>query len=88
MFHPVTNRTRHSSGVLSSYRIEPRNLPYLSLVPDTALPTLDILAELEESLGKPVLTANQVTLWQAFHLAGAPPPPTLGCLSRLELSRA
>lgn len=58
------------------------------VVPDTALPTLDILAELEESLRKPVLTANQVTLWQAFRLAGAPPPPSLGCLSRLELSRA
>jgi maleate cis-trans isomerase len=58
------------------------------VVPDTALPTLDILAELEESLSKPVLTANQVTLWQAFRLAGAPPPSTLGCLSRLELSRA
>jgi maleate cis-trans isomerase len=58
------------------------------VVPDTALPTLDILAELEESLGKPALTANQVTLWQAFRLAGALPPPTLGCLSRLELNRA
>ena len=30
------------------------------------------------------VTANQVTLWQAFRLAGAPAPPTLGCLSRAQ----
>jgi maleate cis-trans isomerase len=58
------------------------------VVPDTALPTLDILAELEESLDKPVLTANQVTLWQGFRLAGTAPPPALGCLSRLGLRPA
>jgi len=53
------------------------------VVPDTALPTLDILAELEQALGKPVLPANQVTLWESFRLAGAQPPASLGCLSRL-----
>jgi len=52
------------------------------VVPDTALPTLDILPELEQALGKPVLTANQVTLWNAFRLAKQQ-PPALGCLSRL-----
>ncbi len=54
------------------------------VVPDTALPTMGILAELERKLDKPVLTANQVTLWKAFRLAGAQPPASLGCLSRLE----
>ncbi|MFZ3395395.1 maleate cis-trans isomerase [Rhodococcus sp. 7Tela_A2] len=40
------------------------------LVPDTAMHTLRILRELEKHVGKPVLTANQVTLWQGLRLAG------------------
>jgi maleate cis-trans isomerase len=38
------------------------------LVPDTALPTLDVIESLEASAGRPVLTANQVTLWAALGL--------------------
>jgi maleate isomerase len=41
------------------------------LVPDTAMPTLDLIAPLERRLGRPVLTANQVTLWQGLKLGGA-----------------
>lgn len=41
------------------------------LLPDTALPTLAFIEELERTLGKPVLTANQVTLWDGLRLAGA-----------------
>jgi maleate cis-trans isomerase len=41
------------------------------LVPDTALPSLNLIHPLEEALGKPVLTANQVTLWEGLRLAGA-----------------
>lgn len=40
------------------------------LVPDTALHTAEWIDELEERLGKPVLTANQVTMWHALALAG------------------
>jgi maleate cis-trans isomerase len=40
------------------------------LVPDTAVRSLDIITPLEERLGKPVLTANQVTAWRAIRLAG------------------
>lgn len=40
------------------------------LLPDTAMHTARLISRLEESLGKPVLTANQVTLWQAMRLAG------------------
>ncbi|WP_406056883.1 Asp/Glu racemase [Kribbella sp. NBC_00889] len=36
----------------------------------TNLPTYDIIAGLEATLGKPVLTANQVTMWSALDLAG------------------
>lgn len=41
------------------------------LVPDTAMHTIDYLPDLEDALGKPVLTANQVTVWDALRLGGA-----------------
>ena len=41
------------------------------LFPDTALHTAAFLSELEDAVGKPVLTANQVTMWEALRLAGA-----------------
>ncbi|WP_207837360.1 maleate cis-trans isomerase family protein [Williamsia soli] len=40
------------------------------LIPDTALHTVAWLPELEEAVGKPVLTANQVTAWYGLKLAG------------------
>lgn len=40
------------------------------LLPDTALHTMAWLDELEQRLGKPVLTANQVSIWQGLRLAG------------------
>jgi maleate cis-trans isomerase len=39
------------------------------LLPDTALHTAAFLPVLEKELGKPVLTANQVTVWEALRLA-------------------
>ncbi|RST12203.1 decarboxylase [Streptomyces sp. WAC05374] len=39
------------------------------LVPDTALHTVGCLPELEAAVGKPVLTANQVTVWEGLRLA-------------------
>ncbi|ARP70386.1 decarboxylase [Streptomyces pluripotens] len=39
------------------------------LLPDTALHTVAHLALLEKSLSKPVLTANQVTVWEGLRLA-------------------
>ena len=39
-------------------------------IPDTALHTVGFLSELEEHVGKTVLTANQVTMWEALRLAG------------------
>ncbi|MEV0906154.1 maleate cis-trans isomerase family protein [Streptomyces hokutonensis] len=38
------------------------------LLPDTALHTAGHLTDLEKELGKPVLTANQVTVWEALRL--------------------
>jgi maleate cis-trans isomerase len=43
------------------------------LLPDTALHSLGFIQPLEELLRKPVLTANQVTLWQGLRLAGETP---------------
>lgn len=46
----------------------------------TNLRTFDVLPEIEEGIGKPVLTANQVTMWAALRAAGLAehwlrPPP-------------
>ena len=34
--------------------------------------TVGLVARLEQRLGKPVLTANQVTVWEGLVLASAP----------------
>ncbi|WP_433193758.1 maleate cis-trans isomerase family protein [Nocardia sp. CA-107356] len=41
------------------------------LIPDTAMHTLAVLPELEARLGKIVLTANQVTIWEGLRLTGS-----------------
>lgn len=38
----------------------------------TNLPTYDIIAELENELNKPVITANQVTMWASLRTIGRP----------------
>jgi maleate cis-trans isomerase len=48
------------------------------LVPDTALHTARSLETLEEAVGKPVLTANQVSVWEALRLAGHDTPARAG----------
>ena len=40
------------------------------LIPDTAMHTMAQVAELERRLGKPVLTANAVTVWEGLRIAG------------------
>ena len=42
------------------------------LIPDTALPSLDVIERLEGACRLPVLTANQVTIWAALGLARKP----------------
>jgi maleate cis-trans isomerase len=42
------------------------------LIPDTALPSLELIDRLEAACGLPVLTANQVTIWAALGLARRP----------------
>jgi maleate isomerase len=41
----------------------------------TNLPSYDAIAPLEQVLGKPVLSANQVTMWAAVRACGITPPP-------------
>jgi maleate cis-trans isomerase len=55
------------------------------LVPDTAMHTLAIVDELEAAVGKPVLTANQVTVWKGLQLVG--PVPSLSGLGSLFSAR-
>jgi maleate cis-trans isomerase len=53
------------------------------VVPDTALHTVAWLDELEARVGKPVLTANQVSVWAGLRLAGdTRPRDGLGTLFR------
>ncbi|MGA8116234.1 MAG: maleate cis-trans isomerase [Actinocatenispora sp.] len=40
------------------------------LVPDTAMRTFALVEQMEQRLGKTVLTANQVTIWEGLRLAG------------------
>ena len=57
------------------------------LMPDTALHTVARLEDLEAAVGKTVLTANQVTMWEALRLAGALRPQTgLGTLFRVAVA--
>ncbi|NGN69876.1 decarboxylase [Streptomyces sp. A7024] len=52
------------------------------LLPDTALHSAEHITALEAELGKPVLTANQVTVWEGLRLLGEQvgPVPELGRL--------
>lgn len=43
------------------------------LIPDTAVDSLDLLAALEAELGRPVISANQASLWAGLALLGAEP---------------
>ena len=53
------------------------------LIPDTAMHSLQWIDELEAAVGLPVLTANQVTVWQGIRLLGdVPRCETLGSLFR------
>lgn len=59
------------------------------LLPDTALHTAAWLDQLEERLGKPVLTANQVSVWEGLRIAGHTEPHAgLGTLFRHGSRRA
>ncbi|WP_439382926.1 maleate cis-trans isomerase family protein [Amycolatopsis lexingtonensis] len=58
------------------------------LVPETALHTTPLLAELETRLGKPVLTATAVTVWDALDRLGEEPVQDgLGTLFRSAAGR-
>jgi maleate cis-trans isomerase len=59
------------------------------LVPDTAMHSLAWLPDLEEAAGMPVLTANQVTVFEGLRIAGSVPVlPDLGTLFARESAEA
>ena len=55
--HPTGRRGQHRARGVSTQAV---------LIPETALHTTELLGELERLLGKPVLTATQVTIWRAL----------------------
>ncbi|MDN0197037.1 aspartate/glutamate racemase family protein [Streptomyces sp. S.PNR 29] len=61
--------TWDESEVLALARAADRPDAEALLLPDTALHTAAHIPTLEKELGKPVLTANQVTVWEALRLA-------------------
>ena len=59
------------------------------VVPDTALHTVGQIADWEAELGRPVLTANQVSAWHGLRLAGwQGSTPGLGALFANEAGAA
>lgn len=57
-------------AVLDMVRAADRPDAQAVLVPDTAMHSLLWLDDLESAVGKPVLTANQVTVWEGLRIAG------------------
>lgn len=55
----------------------------------TNVPTYDVIEPLQQRLGIPVITANQVTMWSALRAADVPVPWDLGRAAppRIELPR-
>ena len=60
-----------AEAILRAARETDRRTAEALVVPDTALSTMSIVGELERVLGKTVLTANQVTIWEGLRLAGS-----------------
>jgi len=48
------------------------------LCPCTAWRSFEVVDEIERSVGKPVVTANQATIWKTFKLLGLPPKAARG----------
>lgn len=72
--------------VLDLVRGAPRDGAQALLVPDTAMHSLAWVDEMEAVAGMPVLTANQVTIWEGLRLVSSVPPlPGLGILFGMQL---
>jgi len=60
-----------AATILRAARETDRRTADALVIPDTALSTMGMVDELEQGLGKTVLTANQVTIWEGLRLAGS-----------------
>lgn len=75
-------------SVVAMVRATDRRNAEAVLVPDTAMHTLAGLHRLEDEAGMPVLTANQVTVWEGLRLLGRRTHlPGLGSLAAEQVSR-
>lgn len=62
--------TLDADGVTAMVRAADAPAAEAVVVPDTAMHTLALVDDLESAIGKPVLTANQVTVWEGVRIAG------------------
>jgi len=77
---PATDVLEFAAAVMDEAQADHADAQAL-LLPDTALHTIELLDALDARVGKPVLTANQVSIWQGLRLAGAGGPrPGMGRL--------
>ena len=65
---PVDPAAEGEAGLLALARAADRPDARAVLLPDTAPATVTHIPALERALGKPVLTASQVTVWEALRL--------------------
>ncbi|MEU6536593.1 decarboxylase [Streptomyces sp. NPDC047000] len=65
---PAGPAAEGEAGLLALARAADRPDAQAVLLPDTGLATVSHLPALERALGKPVLTASQVTVWEALRL--------------------
>lgn len=57
-------------GDVGRFRRQHPNHDYPLVIPDTAINTLDLVEALERVAGRPVITANQASLWSALGMLG------------------
>lgn len=84
--HGITVESMGDAGIVTAAevgRLTPEQVQALAvsndspnadalLIPDTAMHTVAQVDALERLLGKPVLTANAVTVWEGLRIAGQP----------------
>jgi len=69
--HPNTGSVASPAGIYEWVRSHVPSSAQAVFIGGNALRAIGVIAALEEDLRRPVLTANQVSLWQALRVAGA-----------------
>lgn len=67
----LSSSDSHAADLVTAIRRMPRS-PRPLLIPDTAVDTLNRADDLEAAAGRPIVTANQATLYAGLQLLGLP----------------